>query len=369
MCENKDLTGNKKALRELGNWQGLPELNERLERYGKAHKRSLSMADYISHVSDMQPFKNPLFDKMASRLGHCGSWLEFKDYYTVGEIALTNADFCKMHTLCPLCAIRRGAKSLSKYMSKVLQVLGENPNLKIYFVTFTVRDGPDLEERFNHLRKARQRMTVNRRLYLSNPNRKKNESCKAVGGISSIEIKRGSGSGLWHPHIHEIWLCEEEPDMFKLRDEWFDLTGDSFMVDVEEGYGDLVQQFSELFKYALKFSDMSLEDNWHAYWFCRGKNLMNSFGVLRGIKEDDELTDKELKYLPYILRVYKHVGGQSFDAKYSAVKVEKHDPDPPVEYEDISLAKIAQIRFKNDRAKGLHEQIKVNFDWDDFDNW
>ena len=52
--------------------------------------------------------------------------------------------------------------------------------------------------------------------------------------------------------------------------------GDSYIVDVREFYGDSVTDgFLEVFKYALKFSDMALAlaDNWEAYETLKGKGL------------------------------------------------------------------------------------------------
>ena len=65
------------------------------------------------------------------------------------------------------------------------------------------------------------KMTQARRDYLKDPAKRQHvEFAKAVGGVHSIEVKRGKGSGLWHPHVHMIWLCHEAPDQAKLRQEW-----------------------------------------------------------------------------------------------------------------------------------------------------
>lgn len=337
---------------------GLTELNERLRRYGKAHKRSLGMSDYIKGELERQPFDNRVYRRLADRIGHCGTWLTFKNFYTVGDVRLVKADFCKQHLLCPLCAIRRGTKSLADWMPKVEKVLAEHAGIKLWFVTFTVKNGIDLKERLEHLRKARQKMTARRRRYLSRPDREKfTESAKALGGMSSVEVKRGKTSGLWHPHQHEIWLTYEDIDQQALSQEWEELTGDSFIVDARPCHGDLVKSFSELFKYALKFSDMEFEDNWEAFWTCRGQRLLGSFGILRGLKEVDDLTDADLKYLPYILMTYKFVGGMSSDAQYSAVKVERREADPDSDDKEITPAQLQRIRLINEIAKGNFKRL------------
>ena len=43
------------------------------------------------------------------------------------------------------------------YWDKVATVKAENPELQLYFVTLTVKDGASLQERFNHLVTAERR--------------------------------------------------------------------------------------------------------------------------------------------------------------------------------------------------------------------
>ena len=183
----------------------------------------------------------------------------------------------------------------------------ENPELQLYFVTLTVKDGESLQERFNHLVKAERRYKQLRRD--ASKGRKFVEYAKAQGGVCSVEFKRGQNSGLWHPHMHMIWLCSEAPDAHQLSREWEALTGDSFIVDVRPMYGE-IDGFLETFKYALKFSDLELSDNLHAYKTLKGKRLINSFGALRGVEVPEELTDDDLDDdLPYMLMLYTYRKG------------------------------------------------------------
>lgn len=283
---------------ELGT-DGVAALPTKLDRYGRAHQRALRMAHYATEKGE---------SKLAAKLEHCGHWLVFRHYYTVDKVRLHAADFCKKHTLCPLCAIRRGAKYLKAYMDKLAVVLAEHPGLTAYMVTLTVVDGPDLGERFKHLRDAMKRMTQARRDHLKAPAKNRHvEFAKALGGVHSIEAKRGKNSGLWHPHVHMIWLCHEMPNQAKLSDEWRHLTGDSFIVDVRPFHDqqDVVTGFMEVFKYALKFSELPLADNWHAFEVLGGKRLVDSFGLLRGVDVPDDLTDEPLDDLPYIELFYQ----------------------------------------------------------------
>lgn len=283
---------------ELG-MDGVAALPTRLGRYGRAHQRALHMSKYARSQGQ---------EGVASKLAHCGHWLVFRHYYTVDKLRLHSADFCKKHLLCPLCAIRRGAKYLQAYLDKLALVMTYEPGLKAYLVTVTVKDGDDLGERFTHLRNAMKRMTQARRDYLKAPEKNRYvEFAKALGGVHSIEVKRGKNSGQWHPHAHMVWLCHQEPDQAALSEEWLQFTGDSFVVDVRPFHDqdDIVSGFMEVFKYALKFSELPLADNWEAFRRLTGKRLVDSFGLLRGVEVPEDLGDAPLDDLPFIEMVYR----------------------------------------------------------------
>jgi hypothetical protein len=279
----------------------------RLARYSKAHHRAVEMAHYATAQGDV---------KLAAKLHNCGSYLLFRDYYTVGKVRLHAAQFCKKHLVCPFCAIRRGAKMVKAYMDRLRVIQAESPGLKAYLVTLTVKDGPDLLERFEHLQKSVQFLHRTR-----SRERQYSEACKADAAVWSYEFKRGSGSGQWHPHVHAVWLCNEKPDPRALSQQWKTITGDSFIVDVTPFHNqeDVLSGFLEVFKYAVKFSDMALEDNWEGAKQLSGKRLIASFGLFRGIEIPAELSDEQLDDLPYFEQLYKFIHG----AGYSLLKTEK----------------------------------------------
>lgn len=292
-------------------------IEPRLERYAKAKKRSSLMAHYIFNALDVKVASDPDLQKKAIKIKKCGAWLHFKNYYTANEYRLVDANFCKVHLLCPFCAIRRASKHLGVYYQKYLQLIEQNPSLNPYLVTLTVKNGSDLPERFNHIKscfKAYQKQRTNS----LKGDRSSVEFSKADSAVWSYEFKRGSGSGLWHPHIHALWLCETPPDRLKLSDEWFSITGDSFVVDcrpvTSEG------GFVEVFKYALKFSDLPLEDNVEAYRCLSGKNLLGSCGGFRGLPEPEKLTDEELDFLPFLDLFFKYLASGHYESTDSSIK-------------------------------------------------
>lgn len=295
---------------------GIAALPKRLDRYAGAHQRALAMSDYARDMGEKST---------ASKLAWCGDYLLFRHFYTVDDVRLHAANFCRKHLLCPLCAIRRASKYMQAYMQRLELVLEDHPGLKAYLVTVTVKDGEDLQERFQHLRGAMRRMTQARRDHLKAPMKNRHvEFAKALGGVHSIEAKRGENSGLWHPHAHAVWLCHEAPDAAKLAQEWHGWTGDSYIVDVRPFHDqhNIASGFAEVFKYALKFSELPLQDNWDAFLELSNRRLVDSFGLLRGVEVPDDLTDEPLEGLPYIDYLFRWFsGGYSLTSPADALSV------------------------------------------------
>lgn len=305
----------------------------RIERYGRARKRAVEMGDYLSNFQLPLPSVTPIDPSLLPdvsleqqvkeatiRLKDCGNWLHFRNYHTVDKIRLIKASFCSMHLLCPLCAIRRGAKNLAAYLKKYKQIREENPNIRAYLITPTVVNRPDLDDAFNHLKKSLKTLIDRRRKFNAGSKRAVyTELSKVLGAVYTFEVtNKGKG---WHPHVHMLALCEEAPSQAKLREEWKSITGDSYILDVrpfrvpldgspEQVSSAEVQAFVEVFKYALKFSDLSLSDNWEAYTILKGQRLMGSLGLFRSVKVSEELTDElEDEELPYIDLLYRYFSG------------------------------------------------------------
>lgn len=324
---NKSHTAHSIGVDELSPSDNQDDHKQRLVKYAQAHKRTLEMSKWIlehvvapgeMHLAKLGPEstlyhdrKKKLTDKklLATDLKTCGDYLIFRDYYTVKQIRLHGMTSCKKHLLCPLCAIRRGAKSTKAYLDRLEVIQAAQTGLKAFLVTFTVKNGEDLKERYNHLQNSMKKYNLRR----SNANTSKKhlpvEGNKALGAVWSYEFKRGAGSGIWHPHAHAIWLCRETPDQLQLRKEWQEITGDSHIVDVTpfEDQGDVVGGFLEVFKYAVKFSDMPLADNYHGYQVLNGRRLVASLGLFRGVVIPEKMTDDELEKLPYYEHFYRYM--------------------------------------------------------------
>lgn len=277
-------------------------LPSRIARYARAKERAVAMRDFLAALGERSAVE------AAGLLQGCGNYLHFRHYFTVNDIRLHAACFCKQHLICPLCAIRRGSKLLTAYLERFQVIQRERPELKPYLLTFTVRDGDDLQERWGHLNRSLQVLKDRRRWLWGNKRGAMwTEFAKVAGAVGSYEVKRGKGSGLWHPHVHMVVLCASMIDQAAIRREWESITGDSFMVDVRPFHTgqDPAEGFMEVFKYAVKFGDLSLADNWDLARFLRGSRLLFSLGVFRGVVVPESLTDEPLDDLPYFDLFYR----------------------------------------------------------------
>ena len=257
--------------------------------------------------------------RMQADLAQCANWLLFRNYYRVDEIRLAAATTCKRHLVCPFCAARRGSKQVEKYTERLAQILKEQPHLKPVMLTLTVVNGEDLEERFNHLVNSFRKLQERRRDYLKK-GRGYTEFSKAQGAVFSYEVtNKGNG---WHPHLHAVLLLDDWIDNVKLSREWHAITGDSYIIDIRrlaKGTKDvldrqgniapqIVEAFQEVFKYALKFSDLDFSSNLHAWETLRGKRLQGAFGAFWGVKVPETLMDDPIASEPFLELLYRFDG-------------------------------------------------------------
>lgn len=280
-------------------------LNARLDRYSTAKKRAMVNINALKSLQPADDLAKERYRVAAAKLGGCGNYLEFRNYYTVGKTRLTKASFCKQHLLCPLCAIRRGAKTLEAYLARYRVVKEENPSWRLSMITLTVANGEDLAERFQHLHNSVKRVFKRRRDYLDKQ-RGLTEWRKVHGWVGTYEVtNKGKG---WHPHAHIMVLHSSSFDYKALQAEWKEVTGDSHVLNVSAARhpDEPEYDFLEVFKYAVKFSDMTAEQNVHAWDVLRARRLLFSGGALWGVDVPESLEDVPLDDLPYIELLYRY---------------------------------------------------------------
>jgi hypothetical protein len=156
-----------------------------------------------------------------------------------------------------------------------------------WFLTLTVKNGPDLAERAAHLRAAFKKLR--RRAWWKG---------HVAGGIAVEEVTRNHRTGDWHPHLHLIVDAALPQAVLQaaLRDLWASVTGDSFILDVRPFQGATVAaDLRELCKYTAKISDIvdspMLVGVYLAY--ARRRRLIVTFGSCYGATAEAALAAAE----------------------------------------------------------------------------
>jgi hypothetical protein len=156
-----------------------------------------------------------------------------------------------------------------------------------WFLTLTVKTGPDLAERAAHLRKAFKKLR-RRRWFAAN----------VAGGVAVEEVTHNAQTGDWHPHLHLIIDADVPQAVLQavLRDLWAAVTGDSYILDVRPFQGATVAaDLRELCKYTAKISD--IVDNpmlVRVYLdYARRRRLIFTFGSCYGAAAEAVLAAAE----------------------------------------------------------------------------
>jgi hypothetical protein len=270
-------------------WDSWERLDARLESFHILKEKGFNFVEWA--VETGIATQNPESKKVFNKLFDCGNYLIFRNYLLSKRSRLIGACTCKLHLLCPFCASRRGVKHSRIYKEKIEFINQKSNNqFDLVFITFTVKNGADLYERFTHLRTSMRFLLKQRNNQSNGKGTHKTEMFKLTGGVFAYEFKRGSGSKDWHPHIHMLALIPKSSkiQIDVLKQEWLDITGDSSVINIK--YAD-DNAYLEVFAYALKFSEMDNSDRWDAFNLLRRERLISSFGELRGVELPEEETD------------------------------------------------------------------------------
>ncbi len=293
-------------------WDSTERLEARLESFDILKQKGF---DFVTWGCDIGiATQSPSTKKVFNKLFDCGGYLIFRNYLVSKRSRLLGACTCKLHLLCPFCSSRRGIKHSRIYREKVEHLKAQaNDQLDLVFITFTVKNGSDLLERFTHLRSSMRLLLARRSKQLRTLGTHETEMTKFSGGVFAYEFKRGSGGNEWHPHIHMIALLPKnrKVEISTLKNEWLEITGDSSVINIK--YAD-DNAYLEVFAYALKFSEMENTDRWDAFNLLRRERLISSFGDLRGVELPEEETDDLIDTSePFVDVLYRWCLGRGYE--------------------------------------------------------
>jgi len=248
--------------------------------YGKAKAVTRKNLEYLKSL------KKPSLDTLIRNISNCGNYLRFNHYFNLDKLILVKASFCKNTKLCALCAIRRSTMLVAKYTDAYLEIRKKFPDVKMMSIVLTIKNTEDLLEGFEHLFKAWQ--NVRQRIRNANRNTGNKTVFKNVIGIvGSIEVTYNFKTKTWHPHIHLQILTTQLIDKYEMSKEWKRITGDSFIVYCEQARHpeNPIQDMAEALKYNLKFTNLTPELIYQVYQLLKGRKLLITTGLFRGIKQ------------------------------------------------------------------------------------
>lgn len=223
----------------------------------------------------------------------------FRRYLETGDVQLVSSNFCKYDRICVACATKRAMRMIKKFKDGVQK--HQLYEKKRYYIVLTIRhkQSDTLEELMDRLMLYKDKLARSYRNSTRESQKSKSFFSNFDGMVVSIEISH-KGTSWWHPHInilacsdkdikidtqkHYTWDVNEE-----LQAEWFEITNrTSFIhnirkIDVKKNHFTRTG-IGEVFKYAIKFSDLSVEQLWeimvaqhkHQYRFFA------TYGIFRG---------------------------------------------------------------------------------------
>lgn len=343
------------------------EILEKLQKQNKLKRFGSFVIDQISSViskeiektdclfnSDIYT-KRDMYEKIDA-IVDCASIIELRKYDN-GRIDIHNANYCHNPVVCPVCADRvskRRKAIFSDPIKRAVRKFAVNPACGdwkqeypqgytgVYMATATIKDGPNLKERIDILQDSLKRM----RKYgqKRKGERSQGEWSKVQAGISNVEMKIGSGSGLWHVHSHFLLFTDspinirskeseyfirkengEKIPLSKFNYEWYTATkGEGINFDVRpidfksnvngiecKTFEESVEaQAAEIIKYSAQLSAKKGTGILSAAQYTeliqrRGnRRLFNALGLLRCDKRNPEslmtITERELRRLEYV---------------------------------------------------------------------
>jgi hypothetical protein len=309
-----------------------------------------------SELSDIEKISAPVpifKESTINSISDCSSWVEFREYTKLEKTTLHNANFCKRHKVCKACAMRRSAKQVQKYH----KIITSSPDLMSkswYYIVLPVKHNINesfstVYERVNDaigkIRKARRNT------------RGKSFFRQFDGIMIALEVTKSSNG--WNIHLNLLCCTDNKIQGIKKRggtfihdeliENWRKVTdNNSFIVSINElnfNDGDELQKnLLEIFKYTLKFSDMSNQDLLEVYKNTFGKRLLRGWGIFNGLKEEIDLSDTELIGQEYIELIVRFVRGNY--QEYSRTR-------------KISTLPLAPLRKK--QSPVIHRNKKLKF--------
>ncbi len=342
-------------------------LEKTISRFKKSKKRTDTFLRFAEKIPLDELKEKHITKNIIESVNGCGSWLEFRNYIQVDKTKLHNANFCKKDKLCPACAMRRA----SKQVKKVFDYFEQNPNLKAkhwYYIVLPVKHNitEDFETVFDRARNGLQSL---RMAIKDNKRGKGNKSffSQFEGFMYSFEVTKTKNG--WNNHINLLCCSDTEiKGIYKkgktyvhngIMQDWSRFTDNqSFVhsinkVDVSNEE-DLIKNLLEIFKYSLKFQDLSNDDLLEVYSKTYRKRLLGAFGTLYGIKTDVNLNGDEVLGDKFLEIIYRY----NFKTK-EYFEYQRNVKDVPASRSSLLVRRVGANKEKRREPKPKFRVIEI----------
>lgn len=189
--------------------------------------------------------------------------------------------------LCPDCARRKSRKRLNKYLPVMTAFVRTHRVEAVHLVLTQTHKKETRKQSLSRLKDAFNKM-IRREFW--------KEHFK--GGTWSIEFTKDA-EGLHIAHLHVIGFRTKFFDIKLLREEWFSVTGDSYVLHLDR-VTELFKGLQEVLKYVTKGiegNDFTAEDL-KGFLSLRNTHLFGSFGEFRAFKSNYVASDDDKISLP-----------------------------------------------------------------------
>lgn len=256
-----------------------------------------------------------LFQKYANNIAYCGVKKNFKVCKNCGDVYWDGFDSCK-NRFCPVCQKAKSLILFAKLYPSILKLLSHGYIIKL--LTFTIKDTESLKDGVWLIKTAYRKCTHENKKY------RQVFDNLYIGGIKSLEVKRGANSKQWHPHFHALVVAEKPEEDFKaLNIMWnktlvnilnnridpiyedryysdsFSIVNDKLVFNDKVGFiqcqalnsmsmHDRIKCIYESIKYITKYSDNMEDDLPELVNSLKGIRAVDSWGVLRDIEQEAE---------------------------------------------------------------------------------
>lgn len=263
---------------------------EQISKIDRDLNRILSRRQYLKGLEMFLRSEDGLvFTPQVNKILECGRIIQ--GYVSDEGFRVAGGDFCGQSRICRFCGQRRSTRIYSGYLPVVRELAKK---FKVWRVNLSVENTWSLETSLFPLMDGWDRLIKRLR-----DDRLRENRFKVVGGIGSVEIKRGRNSGQWHPHVHNLIFTERNMRGFNVTHEGSDnlrsmcssCMRQPSVVWVQECRDERGVQkgAADTLKYDVKLASLPASDAFMVWKTCQEMRLLRSFGICWGLKGQHEL--------------------------------------------------------------------------------